>query len=229
MKKFTPLFTVLAFVLLFSYNANATKVLSTPVMISPAANSTIKNYESTKYTFYVTNVGTDTIKTTDSIYAGFGYVNGSQITLTSFIKFVRKTDLAPNDTFNFSWTTGLIVQKPGGTLNLAFIISLTNKIADFKTLVVPYNFNTGLEEYSKIINKIYYSNNNLNITFDSKINTTATLLLTNVSGQIIENRIMNISQGNVHETINLGTLPKGIYILNMKTSYGIDSKKFVVE
>ena len=94
----------------------------------------------------------------------------------------------------------------------------------------PVSYNmvaSGIEDYAKVINKVYYSNNNLVINFISKVNRKASLLITNLKGQIIDSRTISINQGEMQETLNLGILPKGIYILNMQTSYGTESKKFI--
>jgi hypothetical protein len=225
MKKFTFILLLLPFIFA-SFNTLANKKDSIISIVSPTSSTVLKSWEAFTCEFVIKNVGTDTVLATDLSKIEIGFVDASNA-LHVWSKYDIKRKIAPNDTIHYSFKF-TIISTVAGQIKLFF--GCSNDDNNWVGVIGLYNLTTsGISENAKVLNKIYYSNNNLNIYFDSKVSTSANLLLTNLSGQVIDQRTMNISQGEMQESLNLGTLPKGIYILNMQTPYGTDSKKFFVQ
>jgi hypothetical protein len=226
MKNFTLILLMFAFAFGFSYQAKALKEVK-PTRVTEPSDFRIAAGFATNFTYWIKNTGDEAILATDSIYVTFGVkISATQIQFQQ-LKYTMKTGgLAVGDSFSQTFSLKIDGTQPG-LITLAFAASM--KSWQITYILVNFNLITGIEDQSKVINKVYYSENNLNITLDSKVSTIANLMLTNLNGQVLDSRKMNLTQGNVQETLYLGTLPKGIYILNMETSYGTDSKKFFVQ
>lgn len=226
MKKFTFIFVVLTFVFA-SFNSFASKKDSI-IDVSLTTGTTLKSWIAPTFKVVLKNVGTDTVLATDNVYFAFFLHNGSQWQLIGN-SYPYNHVLAPNDTFSFIILCPFSIHSTQ-TVNVTIGFGVSMDNTSFTLIGKQFPLEpSGIADESKTINKVYYSNDNLNITFDSKVSTIANLLLTNLNGQVIDKRSMNISQGETQETLNLGTLPKGVYILNMQTSFGTDSKKFIVQ
>lgn len=230
MKKFTFALMIIALGFGFINQAQAQRQLSVSEMISPLSGSNVQAGVATVYKFAIKNTGTETILASDSIIVAWGPVIGTQIQIQTPVNMVPNPHkvLAPGDTIHFAYS--LKISGFTGAFSLAFLASYNLQIANFKALVVPFNMTVGINDQAKAINKVWFSNNSVNYELLPKTTGKANLNIVNMNGQIVENQSINLTSGNsINESISLGTLPKGIYILNIQTTYGVDTKKFVVE
>jgi hypothetical protein len=228
MKKFT-LFFILAFMFVTINQTLATKEVKVTSMIKPIAGSSIPANVPNDFEFVVTNSGTESILATDSIYIGWGPYNGTTVTLQSPVRFVlRPGGMAPNDTFHYTFRLTINSTTPG-QVGVGFLASLTLQIANFKGIAAVYNLTVGINDFTKSINKVYYANGNLYANLAGKSNTTAKMWITNMNGQIIKTDDLNLTTAETTETYNLGILPKGIYMFTVSSTYGKETRKFVVE
>lgn len=225
MKKFTPL--LLSFVLIFAFsNLHATKKDSIIAIVSPAPGSNINAWVNVHYTVAIKNVGTEAMTSSDLVTFMAAFVSGSNI--TPFLTANIYKALAVGDTFHYTVTFS-IKGTTSGQLILFFGIAMDAKT--FSGMEGAFNFvGTGIEEYAKTINNVYFNNGSLYVKLDSKLDQDAKLNITNLNGQIIFNRDLHLKSDNVNTDIfELGMLSKGIYIVSIVTSYGVDTKKFVVQ
>jgi hypothetical protein len=224
MKKFT-LILLIAPLIFISFNSKATKKDSVIEIVSPIPNADIQSWDLVKYEVVIQNVGTEAILATDKVYLMFAQKAGSQI-IPFVVNFFYKA-VAPNDTIHYAFNFSLH-SSTSGQIELLFGLSMDG--VNFSGKSALYNIiMSSIADQAKMLNKVYYYNNNVNITLDSKINTSATLMVTNLNGQTISSQPINISTGIMQETLNIGTLPKGFYILSIQSQYGVDTKKFVVQ
>lgn len=228
MKNFT-LAIIIALGFGFSSQAQVQREIKVTEMVSPLAGGTIAANFVTQFTFVIQNSGAETIAATDTILVGWGDYDGSQVHLKTPVYMLGKPHkvLAPNDTIHFTIPLKI---TGAGTVTLAFLASYSALLANFKGIVVQFTSTTGIDEQAKAINNVWFSNNSLNYELVPKATCKATLNILNMNGQIIENQALNLTAGkSMNESISLGTLPKGIYILSVQTPFGVDTKKFVVQ
>lgn len=226
MKKFTLILLILPLIFA-SFNLKASKKDSI-IDVSLTTGTTLKSWIAPTFKVVLKNVGTETVLATDNVYFAFFLNDGSQWQLVGN-SYPYNHVLAPNDTFSFNILCPFSIHS---TQTVNFIIGFGVSMDNTNYTLIGKTFQlepSGIEDQAKSINKVFYSNNNLNISLDSKVSTSANLTVTNLTGQVINSTKVELNQGEQQETLNLGMLPKGIYILNMKTSYGTDSKKFVVQ
>jgi hypothetical protein len=226
MKKFTIIIIVLAFGFGFSYQANAKKEVK-PVSIQSPADFTVASGYLTNFIYWIKNTGDEAILPTDSIYVQFGQKNGTTISMQPLLFLYRAAGLAVGDSFThtFSYT---LTGPSSGLMSLVFVAG-THKHTLFG-MIVNFDFNVGMADQAKAINKVWYSNSSINYELAPKANCSATLSIFNIKGQMVKNQELNFTAGSlINESISLGTLPKGIYILSVQTPFGVDTKKFVIQ
>jgi hypothetical protein len=230
MKNFTLALVIIALGFGFINQAHAQRQISVTEMISPAAGSNITPGVPTKYKFVIKNTGTETIEASDTIIVGWGPSNGTQVALQTPVNMFSNPHkvLAPNDTVHFTYSLNL--SGVTGTFYLGFLASYTVKLSAFKGIIVAYNMTVGIDEQAKAINNVWFSNNTLNYELIPKATCKANLNILNMNGQIVKDQQLSFTAGNsINETISMGTLPQGVYILSIQTPYGVDTKKFVVQ
>jgi PKD repeat protein len=143
--------------------------------------------------------------TTDTLYASYQWYDS--------------TTLIPGA------TDTLLIVTHGGNYNVAVTAPNGCKISVGITIA----HDVGINEFS--INNLFSLSPNpasdqLTIHTSSHIRGTAIVSIMNVIGEIIQEEKLRWS-GDM--TINVKTLPAGIYFLQMKTENGIDTKRFVKE
>jgi len=88
----------------------------------------------------------------------------------------------------------------------------------------------GILDHTLILNNIFYSSNNLYINYSSKQNlTNALVTIINMNGQIVYTANLNLKSVVSSEILNLPSLNKGIYILNILSTNGSVSGKFIIQ
>jgi hypothetical protein len=224
MKKFTFALIIIAFG--FSFQAHALKQCKPTSLKSPADHSVASGY-ATDFSYYITNTGDEAILATDSIFVDWGQVSGSSVAWQP-MKFLFKTGgLAVGDSFAQTFNVK-ITGTSGGTFGLGFLAGI--HLHQLWAVAWAFNLNVGINEQAKAINKVWFSNNTLNYELIPKSTCKANLSILNLNGQIVKDQSLNLTEGNsVNETISLGNLPKGMYLLRVQTQFGIDTKKFMVQ
>ena len=225
MKKFTFIFVVLTFVFA-SFNSFASKKDSI-IDVSLTTGTSLKSWEAPTFKVVLKNVGTEAVLATDNVYFAFFLYGSSWQKVGN--SYTYNHALSPNDTFSFTILCPFSIHSTQ-TVNVTIGFGVSMDNSNYTLIGKTFQLEpSGIEDHAKSINKVFYSNNNLNISLDSKVSTSANLTVTNLTGQVINSTKVELNQGEQQESINLGMLPKGIYILNMQTSFGTDSKKFVIQ
>lgn len=77
---------------------------------------------------------------------------------------------------------------------------------------------SGLDELSNNIDKIYYSNGNVKIELNNSSNAGEKLVqVMNVSGQVVASKVINVSSnGSSLETLDISSMPNGMYLVNIE-------------
>jgi hypothetical protein len=230
MKNFTLALMILALGFGFMNQVQAQRAIAVTEMISPAAGSNIAPGVPTKYKFVIKNTGTETIGASDTILVGWGPSNGTQVALQTPVNMIANPHrvLAPNDTFHFTYSLNL--SGVTGTFYIGFLASHTAQYAGFKGIIVAYNMTVGMDEQAKAINNVWFGNNSINYELIPKATCKANLSILNMNGQIVKDQPLSFTAGSsINESISMGNLPKGLYILSIQTPFGVDTKKFVVQ
>lgn len=230
MKKFTLVVVFLAMTFGFMNQSMATKSVKVSQIISPTSGATINSGVPFNLAFCIQNSGDENLVATDSIYFMWGYWVGSTFYRLGNIYYVHMPHkvLAPLDTITIAWN-GVSLTGGTGTLKLGIYAS-TSLTVTFAGTTVDVNFVSGISDVSKSINKVWYNNESLNLELNPKISCQANLYVTSLSGQVIASKIINMNADEMlNEQLSLGSLSKGIYILTIRTSYGSDTRKFIVQ
>ena len=230
MKKFTLVFVFLAMTFGFMNQSMATKSVKVSQIISPTSGATVQSGVPFNLAFCIQNSGDENLLATDSIFFQWGYWVGSTFYRLGNIYYVHMPHkvLAPLDTITIAWN-GVTLTGGTGTLKLGVYASTALSIT-FAGITVDVNFVSGIADLSKPINKVWYSNESLNLELNPRISCQANLFVTNLSGKIITSKVINMNADEMlNEQLSLGSLSKGIYILNIRTPYGSDTRKFIVQ
>lgn len=233
MKNFTRFFFALL-IGLSSISAFAADRLEIKDVISPVNNSDIILGQQTAFEFKLVNNSPTTFTTADTALLVIGFWNGSQVTNLQVLGgYMPQSDLQAGDSVNFTFNLTFPTTFTPGTYAPAFgvVWSGNPEPTKFSLIIKVYNFKlgTGINEKFAVLDKTYYSNGYLNIDMNSNGNAQANISITNTSGQIVYNELLKMNNfGLSSESIYVGNLPKGMYILGLSAEGRITTKKFMV-
>ena len=229
MKKITLLFLFVGLLTGFSANADRTD-LGVYRIKSPVVNSNIQGGVQTTFVLVVANKTTHAFPVTDTMFLFLRVGTMTPQLLTAY-KLPNPLNVGDSIDLTLNLTIPSSLLPGGGPIDLGFgMLWKGNPTPGSVTFVFNrYNFVTGLEEYSKPISKAWYSNGSLNVELSPKANCDAQITFTNLNGQMIKSDRIKLTSGNdVSESYDFNNLPAGIYILNIRTPYGTDSRKLLV-
>lgn len=218
--------------------AQAQLDLSVTAVTAPAPNTTVNSGTPFTSTFTVTNVGTTTVNTGDTIFY-YAELNGNRIQLTSGVNVfshIMTKNLATNDTVNINFTISINFGTTSGAFDWGFrvrgitccpSIDDANTANDASSISLNAAGGTiGLADL--VLNDVdtYFSNGMLHINTNN-VQGDMTLEVYNLAGQRVLNRTIAGSTV-VNEQVNLESLDGGVYIYSLKSQNKVlATKKFV--
>jgi hypothetical protein len=226
MKKFTffIVFLMLQMGSIFGQNLSVVK------FITPLPNANVLINTSVSWTLRVKNNGTAAIPTGDTIGICFYTFSGGNPVYQAVVgAVIRSTPFNVGDSTEITFLFNLNVTP--GVRGIGYAAIWFGHVpGSVPVLGANFNFVTsGIAEFSPV-NKIYYSNGQLNMTLNAQNDMNAKLIVTNMNGQQLWNNNISLQANDSQPmSIYLGDLPKGIYIVNLFSSNGNIAKKFVVQ
>ncbi|MBT3302635.1 MAG: T9SS type A sorting domain-containing protein [Bacteroidetes bacterium] len=233
MKNFTKLFFALLFGFI-SMNTFAADRLELTEIVAPVINSDVILGQPTEFEFKMINNSTATFTTVDTAILVIGWWNGSQVTGLQLLGgYMPTSDLVVGDSVNFKFTlTFPTTMTPGQYAPVFGVVWSGNpEPTKFSLVASVYNFTlgSGVAEKFASLDKAYYSNGYVNIDINSNGNAKAYISVSNTNGQIVYGELLSMNnRGLSSESIYVGNLPKGIYILGLSAEGRLTTKKFMV-
>jgi len=233
MKNFTRLiFTlVLVIALNYSFSANMLEITS---ILAPAQGTKIVLGQSTQFQLELTNNHTVTFTTQDTGLLVLGFFNGSSITnLQGIGGYIPQADLLPGAkttvTFNLTFNVSMTPGNYAPAFGILWKKNPNPTSATFQYRVYEFVNGSGLSEKFSKLNDLYYSNGKLYIKFESKGSHNINLSITNLNGQTVQNKQINLNSSGIStETINIANLPKGVYIVTLNGEGILTTRKIMI-
>ena len=226
MKRFTLFLALIAFST-FTFAQGSVKVTN---VIKPTNGSTINSGVQFDVELEVTNDGTVDVAANDTIIILIGIVSGGQITNVQPIGYFTGQTVAQGATYNY--TTKMSLNITGsGTITLGWGALWAKYGSNITFRTSQHQVSAAIESVNLNINKVYYSNEYVNLELNNNAGSDFQLMITNLKGQVIETRDMNIAtNGTVYEKIYTGYLKPGFYVLSIVATDGsVESTKFIVQ
>jgi hypothetical protein len=246
------LYTLLAGALLVSAAANAQRLVDiSATMVAPAANATITSGTAFASSIVIKNVGTTTLKTTDTLLYAYS-LNGN---LLSFDGSTNPTvwsrtgrQMLPNDTMHIDRNlTFTFPSSLNGAQDFCLVAVLTNRSADSVRDNITTNnqgcnsitFAGGSTSVANIIaSSTLHSvtnvfpvpvRNEANFELNLGENTSVSVRVTDLTGRVvaIENK-GTMSKGKQAIKISVGDIASGIYLYQIVMGEEVKSGKLVV-
>ncbi|MBC8344493.1 MAG: T9SS type A sorting domain-containing protein [Bacteroidetes bacterium] len=233
MKNFTK-FLIALLIGLYCSSAFAADRLEITEVLSPAYNTDIILGQQTPFEFKLVNNSTNTFTTNDTAILFIGFWNGSQVTnLQPLGGYKPPNDLVVGDSLNFTFNLTFPTSFTPGTYAPVFgvVWSGNPEPTKFSLIITVYNLVTGtsIKEKFAVIDNSYYSNGYLNLNMNSNGQAQVYISITNTSGQTVYSEQLSMNNfGLSSESIYVGHLPKGIYILGLSAEGRLTTNKFMV-
>lgn len=219
--------------------------LAVTQIISPAPGTSITDLQVVSATFVVTNDGSTTLNTGDTIFFR-NELNGTTQSYTSggqsfnvFFYLMTKT-LAPNDTVHITSTLPVAWSYNSVTAGSSFTWGynvrgtsccptlddddVTNNV--FSVNLMADGGSVGIEEQNTVATEVYFNEGTLYVNGEN-LDGQSKIEVYNLLGQKVFET--NLSESSFKKSYNLSNLTSGIYISTISDSNGkvIDSKKIM--
>ncbi len=247
------IYSVLALAVGLSVSSQAQRLVDLQVTMSaPTTNATVTSGQSFNTTFVVKNVGSVSLKTTDTVLYGFAvdnsllqFNNGGQ-TFTAFGRSGKA--LAQNDTmmFNISLTI-TFASTLNGTHNFCVVAVPSNHSADSVRDNITNNNQgcanvnfvggtTGINDLSATLNEsavtnVYPNPATTQVAFDVHMdgNDNVSLRIFDLTGRVVyEENKGRFTRGNHSITVNTANYVPGLYFYQVQMGEKVSTGKFTV-
>lgn len=183
---------------------------------APTNGSDIEDGAPTVFVFDVTNFGA-TLSTGDTLFFGVNAFGGNPVPLF----YPLPNDMMMNDVLNLQ-TPPLNVTGPLGPFDVCAwtdqpgdIDNSNDTTCNNYTLIPPP---VGIRDNGAQLNNVFYSNEQLTVNMTGySINSDVTLTVTSITGQIVKNEKLTISNSQTNVTVPMAGLSKGIYIVSLQS------------
>ena len=203
-------------------------------IMKPVANANLEAGTTFDYEIQIKNTGTTAITTTDSII-NLPLWNGSTIgSGPSTVVWLELVSIAPGASVTITHPLNLT----GGTTGqmsfcgYAFLFeeeSDTTNNMSCNTTNWDARISVGEFELLKIEDNSFYNAGAYNVKLENATAyDNASLVVFNISGQEILVQELEMNNGKIDQRVELGNIPSGIYLMNIKSSAGMISTQKVM-
>lgn len=132
----------------------------------------------------------------------------------------------------YNWPTEDVLTIHNGTTHKVLVNFVSDNYEEGTGFTLTYETLTGIEENSGLSNIEVYPNpasSVLNVNLTNETNGQLSFKVTDMTGKVISVENVENYGGELHHTINVSNLAKGMYILNIESKQGKNIRKFIVE
>tara|TARA_R110002072_G_scaffold216958_8_gene374542 strand:+ start:7897 stop:8604 length:708 start_codon:yes stop_codon:yes gene_type:complete len=223
---------------LFSVAAFAQLDLEATSIVSPASGTSVTSGNPFTVKFAVTNTGTTTLNTGDSIFYRID-INGGIVTIggANIFYIILSKTVAPNDSVHISvtanidfWNFGQGALANSSTFTIGFNVRGTTccpslddaNLANNQISLTLTNGSLSNDELEAVELETFYSNNEFHVEF-LNIGSAIDVNIYNLTGKLVKTAALTGS-----EDIDLSDLPQGVYISKIVSKNKlVETKKFV--
>ena len=132
---------------------------------------------------------------------------------------------------NYNWPTNDVMVLEGNIHKLK-IRFVSDNFEENNGFTITYETITNIDEQNGLNNIAVYPNpasSTLNVDLSSDFEGQLNFRITDMTGRTISNESIHADGGELHHTLNVSNLSKGLYLLSIEGSHGKSVRKFVVE